>query len=154
MTEGTGAASRGKRSLGRIILLVCLVAGLAWWLRSTLGDAQDKGKNSRGQRPVAVSTTKARLGDVPVTLTGLGTVTPLKNVTVRSRVDGQLIEVRYKEGQMVKEGDLLARIDPRPFEALVMVFRYRPVDGVAPTPVRYRGREHFHWPRPARPGED
>lgn len=45
-------------------------------------------------------------------------------------------------------------VDPRPFEALVMVFRYRPVDGVAPTPVRYRGREHFHWPRPARPGED
>lgn len=45
-------------------------------------------------------------------------------------------------------------VDPRPFEALVIVFRYRPVDGVAPTPVRFRGREHFHWPRPARPGED
>jgi hypothetical protein len=45
-------------------------------------------------------------------------------------------------------------VDPRPFEALVMVFRYRPVEGVEPTPVRFRGREHFHWPRPARPGED
>ena len=45
-------------------------------------------------------------------------------------------------------------VDPRPFQALVMTFRYRPVDGVAPTPVRYRGREHFYWPRPAQPGEE
>ncbi len=48
--------------------------------------------------------------------TGLGTVTSLKTVTVRSRVDGQLISVAYREGQLVREGDLLAQIDPRPFE--------------------------------------
>lgn len=47
-----------------------------------------------------------------------------------------------------------SEVDPRPFEALVMAFRYRPVDGVAPTPVHFRGRDHFHWPRPARPGRD
>lgn len=64
--------------------------------------------------PVAVEL--AVLGDVPVYLGGLGTVTPLHTVTVRSRVDGELIRVAFTEGQMVKQGDLLAEIDPRPFK--------------------------------------
>ena len=64
--------------------------------------------------PVAVEL--AVLGDVPVYLGGLGTVTPLHTVTVRSRVDGELIRVAFTEGQMVKQGDLLADIDPRPFK--------------------------------------
>ena len=64
--------------------------------------------------PVAVET--AVLGDVPVYLVGLGTVTPLHTVTVRSRVDGELIRVAFTEGQMVKQGELLAEIDPRPFK--------------------------------------
>lgn len=42
-----------------------------------------------------------------------------------------------------------AEVDPRPFEAFIMLVRYRPVEGAAPTPVRFRGREHFHWPKPA-----
>ncbi|MFY8135275.1 MAG: hypothetical protein ACOVKS_09755 [Aquimonas sp.] len=45
-------------------------------------------------------------------------------------------------------------VDPRPFEAFVMLVRYRPVEGAAPTPVRLRKREHFHWPKPAAPGEE
>jgi multidrug efflux system membrane fusion protein len=116
MGEHAVSPARGKRPIGRIVLLVLAVVGLSGWLWSGLGGAQGKGK-AGGPRPVAVTTTKARLGDVPVTLTGIGTVTPLKSVTVRSRVDGQLLEVRFKEGQMVAAGDLLARIDPRPFEA-------------------------------------
>ena len=59
----------------------------------------------------------ARKGDMPVYINGLGTVTALNTVTVRSRVDGELVNVAYQEGQYVKAGDLLAEIDPRPYQA-------------------------------------
>jgi len=64
--------------------------------------------------PVVVAT--AQRGDLPVYFNGLGTVTAFNTVTVRSRVDGQLVSVAFKEGQFVHEGDLLAQIDPRPFQ--------------------------------------
>ena len=66
--------------------------------------------------PAAVVAEPAREGDLPVTLEGIGSVTPLASVTVRSRVDGQLMKVHFEEGQMVQAGDLLAEIDPRPFQ--------------------------------------
>jgi membrane fusion protein, multidrug efflux system len=66
---------------------------------------------------IAVSATRARLQDVPVFLDGLGTVTPFNRVMVHVRVDGELEEVNFTEGQNVKQGDVLAKIDPRPFQA-------------------------------------
>jgi multidrug efflux system membrane fusion protein len=71
-------------------------------------------------RPVPVAVAVARKGDMAVQLTGLGTVTALNSVTVKSRVDGQLVRVAFTEGQMVRAGDLLAEIDPRPFQVQLM----------------------------------
>src|SRR5215469_14630323 len=67
-----------------------------------------------GAMPVAAAAVQRR--DMPIYLRGLGSVTPLNTVTVKSRVDGELVEVNFKEGQEVNKGDLLAVIDPRPFQ--------------------------------------
>ena len=66
---------------------------------------------------VPVTVAEVRKGDFPVYLNGLGTVQPFDTVLVRSRVDGEVIKVGFKQGQMVKQGDMLAEIDPRPYQA-------------------------------------
>ena len=74
------------------------------------------GGKKGGSGAVPVVAAKARKGDVGVYITGLGSVTPIYTVTVKSRVDGQLMKVHYNEGDLVHEGDLLVEIDPRPFQ--------------------------------------
>lgn len=76
-------------------------------------DPASESKSSRRRVPVIAEA--ARTGDIEVRLGALGTVTPLHAVTVRTRIDSQLVKVLFREGQMVKEGDLLAQIDARPF---------------------------------------
>ena len=97
-------------------LLLCLVAG-GWYLYSIKAQSQaDRPNKKVAQPPTPVVAMAARKGDVGVWLTGLGNVTPLNTVVVKSRVDGQLMAVRYREGQTVAKGELLATIDPRPFQ--------------------------------------
>ena len=92
---------------------------LLGWFLFFRGGKKDLAANPAG-RPVPVAVAKARKGDMAVHLTGLGTVTALNSVTVKSRVDGQLIRIAFTEGQMVREGQLLAEIDPRPFQVQLM----------------------------------
>ena len=85
-------------------------------------DGQTKGAGGKGgqDRPVPVLAATARTKDVGVYLTGLGTVAALNTVGVKSRVDGQLMRINFTEGQIVRAGDLLAEIDPRPFQVQLM----------------------------------
>jgi len=112
-------------------LALGVVALVGWYYRSSKNASQAadpaaaasaaaKGRGAGGFSaanmvvPVVVAT--AQRGDLPVYFNGLGTVTAFNTVTIRSRVDGQLVSVAFKEGQFVHEGDLLAQIDPRPFQ--------------------------------------
>jgi multidrug efflux system membrane fusion protein len=110
--------SRPRRRVWPYILLVALAAlTLIWWFnRPPATTAPNAGRPGAEARPVQVVLATAARKDVPVYLEGLGTVTANKTVTVRSRVEGQLQSVAFKEGQAVKQGTLLAQIDPRPFQ--------------------------------------
>jgi multidrug efflux system membrane fusion protein len=108
-----------------LIVLGLLGAG-GWYYKKNFMDAPasanapgKKGGKGKGGGSVPVVTASVSRGDMPVYLRGIGSVLAFNTVTVRSRVDGQLLNVGFKEGQSVKEGDLLAVIDPRPFEVML-----------------------------------
>jgi multidrug efflux system membrane fusion protein len=108
-----------SRILGWISLVavIALAGGYALWQH---GAGKHNGANranaAKGASiPVKIATVKK--GDFPVYLTGLGTVQGFNTVVVRTRVDGQIDRIVFKEGQLVQKGDLLAHIDPRPFQA-------------------------------------
>jgi membrane fusion protein, multidrug efflux system len=113
-----------------LVLLVIVGGGLYWYYRgnasaksgsdadqtqSTSAGGKGHGRGA-GNGPIAVVVATATKGDMPVLLNGIGTVTPLNTVTIHSRVDGQLISVNFKEGQIVKAGEVLAALDPRPYQ--------------------------------------
>jgi len=107
-----------KPRLKRLVLLaaaLCLAAAAGAWWHYSAGAGGKLAAGAQARRmPVAVA--EAKTQDVEVLLTGLGSVSPLNSVTVKSRVDGQLMQVLIREGQQVRAGDLLLVIDPRPFQ--------------------------------------
>jgi membrane fusion protein, multidrug efflux system len=112
-------SSQLQRWLAGLLAVVVLIVVGVYWFRAPSGDAQTSAKNRRsgsGALDVPVVTAKVETGDLDVYLSGLGTVTALNTVTLKSRVDGQLDKVLFQEGQMVSTGQLLAEIDPRPFQ--------------------------------------
>jgi membrane fusion protein, multidrug efflux system len=97
-------------------LLLLVVAALVLWLVFRAGPQAPTTGRFQSGGPMPVGTAAVEKGDMPVVLSGLGTVTPLAMVTVKTQINGQLTEVAFKEGQMVNKGDFLAQIDPRPYQ--------------------------------------
>jgi len=103
-----------------LVLALLSLGGYYFWSKNTAASAaataaSKAGGKKAGLGAVPVVEAKARRGNIGVYITGLGSVTPIYTVTMKSRVDGQLMKVHYNEGDLVHEGDLLVEIDPRPY---------------------------------------
>ena len=114
MTTRPAAPNRRSFFTKAIVAIVVLCVLLFAWRKCSASKEEESGWEQ--QPPTAVRVTQAAQEDLVVRLKALGTVTPLQTVTLRSRVDGELVRLAFQEGQQVKAGDLLAEIDPRSFK--------------------------------------
>ncbi|HEY1942523.1 MAG TPA: efflux RND transporter periplasmic adaptor subunit [Roseiarcus sp.] len=111
-------APKGHR-WGRLALALALAAVVVvgWQYVENIAPSNNQGGRPSGPPPQTVRAAPAFKGDMPVTIDSLGAVTPFATVTIKTQIAGKLMQVGFKEGQMVKEGDFLIQIDPRPYEA-------------------------------------
>ena len=114
-----GAQTAKPRSRRRFvltsILILLVVAGIVWW--TSQGTAPQQGNSGRNSGPMSIVPEVVGKGDIGININALGTVTSLATVTIRSQISGYMMKIDFTEGDDVKKGDLLAQIDPRPFEA-------------------------------------
>jgi len=111
----TGAIARRwwPSALGALLIVF---GGYAVRSKISSSRSVEAARSPESVAATSVVAAHARVGDIGVYLTGLGTVTALRTVTVRTQVDGQLVTVGFKEGQLVRAGEPIAQIDPRPFQ--------------------------------------
>ena len=98
-----------------VLIALAIIGAAVWYYPRPESQPKTTGRSQFGG-PVPVGVATVQKSDMPVTLTGLGTVTPLATVTVKTQLNGYLTQVAFQEGQMVKKGDFLAQIDPRPYQ--------------------------------------
>jgi multidrug efflux system membrane fusion protein len=101
--------------LGALVVVGVLTTVVV--LRQRSSRESETAARSQFNAPTTVGIGRVTVGDVPITIDALGTVTPLATVTVHPQVTGPLVRIPFTEGQIVKAGELLAQIDPRPFQA-------------------------------------
>jgi membrane fusion protein, multidrug efflux system len=115
---GPGQATRPRSRGGFVlttILILLVVGGVIWWTRH--GTAPQPSGGGRNAGPMSIVPEVVSKGDIGVNINALGTVASLATVTVRTQISGYLMKIDFTEGAEVKKGDLLAEIDPRPYEA-------------------------------------
>lgn len=112
---------RSKRWVWILLAILVVLGAAAYFIWPRIKAKEAAGAAQKNAEPPAIPvvTTTARRGDIGVYYSGLGAVTPLATVTIHSRVDGQLMSVRYKEGDTVNKGDLLVEIDDKPYQAVL-----------------------------------
>ncbi len=115
MAESQASPTR-RRWIPFLLIALLALGGYFGW-RHFHADPAVTASKQAAPPPIPVTIAQVQRDDFPVYLTGLGTVQPYNTVTVQSRVDGQVVNVAFRQGQMVKEGDLLVQIDPRPYQA-------------------------------------
>src|SRR5579862_5368170 len=103
-------------SVSALLLLPVFTALILSFTGCSGGDAKQQNAHAAGPHPVSVAIAQVKKSDVPVYLVGLGSATAFYTANIKSRVDGQIMRVNFKEGQVVKQGDLLIVIDPRPYQ--------------------------------------
>jgi len=116
-SEQVDAPTRSSHTWVWVVVVILLLLGIFYFYRQHQQAAQTAAQAKLPRPSAPISTTTARTGDIGVYINALGTVTPVYTATITSRVDGQITNVAYREGQMVHKGDLLIEIDPRPFQA-------------------------------------
>lgn len=118
-TAQVAPVSHTRRNVIIAIVVVLVGGGAAFFFTHRAADKKAQTSKGPPERKVPVLVEEVEQRDVPIVLEGLGTVTPLATVQVRSQVDGRLMSVAFKEGQPVKKGEQIALIDPRPFQIQV-----------------------------------